>query len=77
MICEKLTSFFVKPEESIRRCLIFEYKKLFIEEGVQRLSRAFKLRPFVLVIDSREMFTKYYIVTPKNLTDFVLLDNKN
>ena len=57
--------------------MINEYKKLKIEEGVNRLSRAFKLRPFVLVTERKENKMNYYILTPKNLTDFILLENKN
>ena len=76
-ICEKLTSFFVKPEESIKRCLINEYKKLNVDERVNRLSRAFKRRTFVCVKEKKFDRTDYFILTPRNLTDFILLDNKN
>jgi len=77
IICEKLTSFFVKPEESIKRCLINEFKKLNVQEGVNRLSRAFKRRNFVLVEEKKWDLVVYYILTPRNLTDFILLENKN
>ena len=77
IICEKLTSFFVKPEESIKRCLISEYKKLNVEERVNRLSRAFKRKSYVVVKDKKFDRTDYFILTPRNLTDFILLENKD
>ena len=77
VICEKLTSFFVKPDESIKRCLINEYKQLNVEERVNRLSRAFKRRTYVLVKEKKFNRIDYHILTPKNLTDFILLENKN
>lgn len=77
VICEKLTSYFVNRDESIKRCLLNEYKKLNIEERVNRLSRAFKRRNFVLIKEKKFETMNYYILTPRNLTDFILLDNKN
>lgn len=77
VISQKLINFFVKPEDSIKRCIITEYKKITIDEPVNRLSKAFRLRPFVMVLDKKENPSTYFIVTPKNLTDYILLDNKN
>lgn len=65
----------MQPEESIKRCMITEYKKLDVHEGVNRLSRAFKRRNFVLVKEKLIKGQIYYILTPRNLTDFILLEN--
>ncbi len=55
--------------------MINEYKKLDINERVNRLSRAFKRRNFVLAKEKKIDGLNYFILSPRNLTDFILLEN--